>query len=97
MVMGRWNSLTCCRAVSVVQAQESVCGGDSSMGLCKGSGEAGVCVWAGGESSRSSADGRRQHVPHLPGAQQQPCNAFFGKEQVIACSAELAASGLPTC
>ena len=37
------------------------------MGLCEGFGEEGVCVWAGGEPVRSSADGRRWHLPHLSG------------------------------
>lgn len=59
------------------------------MGLCKGSGEEGVCVWTGGEPVRSSADGGRWHLPHLSGELSHPppilaaLPAFFKSQHAI--------------
>ena len=61
------SKLRVCRAVLVVQGAELVLGDVSGICICQGAGAAGVCVWAGCESSRPTAHGGRQHMPYLSG------------------------------
>lgn len=66
------------------------------MGVCKGSGEAGVRVWASGEPLGSSADGGRQHVSHLSGVLSSYALSALCYCSVLLAFISFAASGMPS-